>query len=350
MNKLVILAAAVAAMAACTKSQVVYDDNDVEIGLSPVNYMTTKVQYGPITGTTYPHDEDFGVFAIHTTSPAGTAYNGDTGNFTEYLNNAQFGYKSDGIWHGSPVAYYWPKTGSLYFAGYSPAGTTGTVDYAFSKDTPVMTITDFKQGAYHYSDGTAETPVSGSGYTNEMYDLMWFNVTSSSYDATSETPSVTFNHALSRLRFVFSCANSDLNNLFTITSVTLKNVVNAGDMTVSPGSAPVWNSDAAEDINLYNTSEALVYETPFTIADVLVIPQKTPYIEIKYTQKPGQGVTESLEQTYYAQLTGGSSEQAVDDTWYYSRYYTYQILFSADEIEIKPDVANWVEVPNVTLP
>ena len=213
-----------------------------------------------------------------------------------------------------------------------------------------MTITDFKQGAYHYSDGTAETPVSGSGYTNKMYDLMWFNVTSSSYDATSETPSVTFNHALSRLRFVFSCANSDLNNLFTITSVTLKNVVNAGDMTVSPGSAPVWNSDAAEDINLYNTSEALVYETPFTIADVLVIPQKTPYIEIKYTQKPGQGVAESLEQTYYAQLTGGSSEQAVDDIWYYSRYYTYQILFSADEIEIKPDVANWVEVPNVTLP
>ena len=61
MKKLMILAAAVAAMAACTKSEVVYDDNDTEIALAPVNYMTTKMQYGPQggeSGTEYSASEE----------------------------------------------------------------------------------------------------------------------------------------------------------------------------------------------------------------------------------------------------------------------------------------------------
>ena len=64
MKKFLILAAAVAAMAACTKSEVVYDDNDAEIGLSPVSYTTTKTVYGPYEGTSYSQAEQFKILPL----------------------------------------------------------------------------------------------------------------------------------------------------------------------------------------------------------------------------------------------------------------------------------------------
>ena len=345
MKKVLFIAAAVAAMAACTKTQVVYDDADVEIGLSPVNYKSTKVQYGPITGNTYPTSEDFGVFAVHTTSDAGTAYANDAdANFTTYLSGVKFVYKTDGIWHGNP-SYYWPKTGSLYFAGYSPAGIDGTVSYSFDKTNPSMTITDFIQGDYHYVDGSANTPAVDN-YDNRMIDLMWFDVTRNSYNAQSETPAVTFNHALSRLRFVLQ-AGAGLNDLFTVTKVTLKNVRMQGTMSTASGQAPTWNlSDQnITDIELWNTDKVLPVDQSFQIADVLVIPQETSFIEIEYSQKPYAGADESIKTKYSKQLTGGADVDNLSYNWIYSRYYTYSIVFTADEIEIKPDVAPWVEVP-----
>ncbi len=347
MKKVLFIAAAVTAMAACTKSEVVYDGNDAEIGLSPVNYSTTKAQYGPITGTNYPTSEDFGVFAVHTTSEAGTAYASDGGNFTTYLSGVKFTYKGDGIWHGNP-SYYWPKTGSLYFAGYSPAGTTGTVTYSFDKVAPSMKITDFVQGDYHYVDGTAQTPTVDD-YDNRMIDLMWFDITPSSYNAQSSTPAVTFNHALSRLRFVLQ-AGSGLENLFSITKVTLKNVRMQGTMSTASGQAPTWDlsDNNIKDIELYNSTKVLPTDQSFQIADVLVIPQETSIIEIEYTQKPYATATESVAQKYTAQLTGGADTNNVSDKWIYTRYYTYQIVFTADEIEIQPTVVTWIEVPSVT--
>ena len=53
MKKLLIMAGTVAAMAACTKGEVVYEDTSAEIGLSPVSYTTTKTVYGPYEGTSY---------------------------------------------------------------------------------------------------------------------------------------------------------------------------------------------------------------------------------------------------------------------------------------------------------
>lgn len=345
MKKVLFIAAAVAAMAACTKSEVVYDDNDAEIGLSPVNYKSTKVQYGPITSNMYPTSEDFGVFAVHTTSNAGTAYINDAdANFTTYLSGVKFVHKGDRIWHGDP-SYYWPKTGSLYFAGYSPAGTTGTVTYSFDKTNPSMKITDFIQGGYHYVDGTASTPTVDD-YANMMIDLMWFDVTPNSYNAQSETPAVTFNHALSRLRFVLQ-AGAGLNDIFTIKKVTLKNVRMRGTMSTAIGQAPKWDlSDQnITDIELWNTEKVLPVDQSFQIADVLVIPQETSFIEIEYIQKPYVGATENIETKYSKQLTGGADVNNLSYNWIYSRYYTYSIVFTADEIEIKPDVAPWVEVP-----
>ena len=124
MKKLMILAAAVAAMAACTKSEVVYDDNDVEIALAPVTKLATKVVYGVYKNSWYTNTEKFNVFAQHTKDNPGTEWKSiELASSSTYLSDVTFVARDYEVW-GGETPYYWPKTGSLFFAGYSPADVT----------------------------------------------------------------------------------------------------------------------------------------------------------------------------------------------------------------------------------
>ena len=371
MKKLMFLAAAVAAMAACSKSQVVYDDNDVEIGLSPVNYSTTKAQVpGPVEGTTYPSEEQFKVFALYTSSAAGTAFSSSE-NTTEYFSDATFTRRDNFVW-GGVTPYYWPKTGSLYFTGYSPAefilsDTRDRPSVVYDKTNgSKLTIPGFVQGQYKYTDGTA-TPENYS-----MVDLMYFDIypsDNSVNNAGSTGVPVTFNHSLSWLTFNFSTADNFLNDLFCITKVTLKNVAQCASFVSGPtlGTTliPKWiNHTSSADIVLYDntsddskgTNKLSYYDysaasgEKFTIDDVLVIPQDVPgytentTLEIQYTQKANADSPE-VKQTQSFSLKGGVGvDNEFVDEWIINRHYTYNITFSASEILIDPDVAVWQPV------
>ena len=159
MKKVLFIAAAVAAMAACTKTQVVYDDADVEIGLSPVTYKSTKAPvYGPYETNSYNPAEKFNVFAVYTTQDKGTRFDALTADPTAYLTDVTFATRNNTVWGGSPTAYYWPKSGSLYFAGYSPSevpqSSTTDITCSFTTDKgSVISIPNFLQGAYAYKNG-----------------------------------------------------------------------------------------------------------------------------------------------------------------------------------------------------
>lgn len=343
MKKLLILAAAIAAITACTKSTAVYEDS-TEIGISPVNYITTKLNYGPIKGTDYPTDEDFGVFAYHTTGDAGENYADGTGTLSLYLDNVGFTYKENRQWGGKDTPYYWPRTGSLYFAGYSPLGADIQNVILSNADnrkaTTTMNFTNFTQGSYAYSDGT------GTQTGNEMVDLMWFDLTPSS--ANTGAPVVTFRHALSYLTFAFS-ANVD--DIFTVESVTLKQVKATGSFTSwdNTANAPAWSGQSnPNDISLYNTTAEVGESTTLKIDDVLVIPQNTAEIEIVYTQRAAAGQP-AITQRYSTVLTGGDPGSATN-AWLYNRHYTYNIYFTADEIRITPLVKMWLPDVNNAIP
>ncbi|HIS22340.1 MAG TPA: fimbrillin family protein [Candidatus Cryptobacteroides intestinipullorum] len=336
MKKVVILAAAVAAIAACTKSQVVYDDNDVEIGLSPVNYMTTKTVYGPYDGTAYSDAEQFNVFAQHTTSPAGTAFSAAE-NLTPYLVDVTFGKKSSGYWGGTQTPYYWPKTGSLYFTGYSPAAAVKTsAEYDFNQGGARLTITDFQQGAYS---------IDKNDYA--MVDLMYFDVHNTTKSVNSGVHSVTFRHALSWLDFNFKCDVDGLNNLFQIQKVTLTLVSNKETFTSGYGDSnnkwpkPAWTANnTGESLVLYSAGQDLT-TTNFELHDVLVIPQKIDgVLRIEYTQRAAAG-TPPISQVAELKLTGGDGSNNNTDSWLINKHYIYNITFSADEILLDPDIVSW---------
>lgn len=328
MKKILFIAAALAASAACTKTTTVYDDSKNEIGLSPVTHISTKT--GPVEGTTYPEGETFGVFAQHTTAAAGEIFSSGSGDLKEYLKGVEFEKNGENPeWHGT-TPYYWPKTGSLYFAGYSPYNATGTKSYSFVRATPSLTITDFIQGTYD------SEPVS-----NQMVDLMWFDVTTNS--ANTGAPAVTFNHALSWLTFNLKCESSKLNDLFSIKSVILKNINNTGTFT-SNGSKTdaTWSSSAPAEIVLFSGTQSIT-ETAHTIDDILIIPQDTQQIEIIYTQKAAAGTSE-IEQSFTLKLKGGETASSDSEPWLLGKHYTYNITFSAEEIKLTPGVTDWENV------
>ena len=386
MKKFLILAAAVAAMAACTKSEAVYDDNDTEIGLAPVNYMTTKTVYGPYEGENYAINENFNVFAFYSTAAASTRFSNIPDAVSPYLVNVEFTHRDDVNWGGATTPYYWPKTGSLFFAGYSPsdvklADANNKVTYVShpNADRISVYIPAFVQGDYKYTDGTDAEHEVPSDYT--MVDLMYFDVnektTSGNNDASATGFPVLFNHALSWLTFNFGVLDDRFNNMFEITKVTLKDVnicasFYSWDATEEE---PLWNyHNSSKDIVIFdktlssNVNSALTYANnhKFTIDDVLVIPQRIPNynvtsgsaIEIKFKQKasknentdntPGLGndsSTPAVEQTVTMNLIGGDNNGNRPRFWMINKHYVYNFTFSANEILLKPSVATWDDVP-----
>ena len=231
MKKFLILAAAVAAMAACTKSEVVYDDNDTEIGLAPVTQLATKIVYGVYKNSWYTNTEKFKVFAQYTKDNPGTEWKSiELASSSTYLSDVTFVARDYEVW-GGETPYYWPKTGSLFFAGYSPAevllsdlSDKPSYNFANTGDGSYLTIPGFVQGNYKYTPGAvASSFTHPEGYT--MVDLMYFDVNSytKSVNNVETGHPVKFNHALSWLTFNINC-EAGYDGIFEITKITLKNI------------------------------------------------------------------------------------------------------------------------------
>jgi hypothetical protein len=230
-----------------------------------------------------------------------------------------------GLLGGRDHSYYWPKNGSLVFAGYSPDPTTfssASQEYDLEKG---LTIKGFVQ----------------STDTKNTKDLMWFNHTKSSYREVNKVP-VKFIHACSWLTFYVSSDTKDAN--FHIKKLVLNSVKTKADFT---GNVPTWKfyDDASyvKDLVVFdsnNNNEIPYGGDPMRIDDegVIVIPQDCVQATITYTMNNGAGV--EIEQTETFQLSAGAD----NDIWKYSRHYIYKIIFSASEILIEPAVNDWIDV------
>lgn len=352
MKKLVFAVLAIGAMAACTKVSVQHEQPG-EISLQPVAAMATKAV---VSGTEYTGG-DFNVWAwwddVKITNPAteSTLYAGYA--TTPYINAGKFVNRSGHNW-GGETPYYWPHNGFLVFAGYSPAGATGTKSYDVSKQ-------EFKVTGYTQSAVIAE-----------MKDLMWFDV-DKSYNAnpgTSDGVPVVFHHALSWLTFRFKLKENITNTSWIIKSVKLTNIELTADFTSKPvSSSPCWSNHlpgSRGDIMIYenpSNTDPVAYDSDKgqlltnQVDGVVVIPQlcdiepesaENPDSElvITYNLTSPAGTTLTDQQvTLPLTTTNGTAGDSTDDNnWLPGKHYTYTIIFGANEILISPTVASWTEV------
>ena len=356
MKKLLFVAAAVAAMAACTKSEVVYDDTDVAIDLAPVNYKATKSVTGPYTGNEYSGDEQFRVWAAYTALDAGTEFRMNT-ELSIYLDNVVFGEKENsGVWGGTPVPYYWPKSGSLYFAGYSPAdATVENAEYEFNTGSSKMTLTGFTQGAYSYVN-SLDAIAQNTNY--KMIDLLYFDVASDTKSVNSGTHPVLFKHALSWLTFRFR-SDKGMDNLLKVNKITLNNVSTKETFTSGAGTnnwpAPAWtaNNSAPESFVIYDANfnqttagdNVLVNGGFIPVEGILVIPQTAKSLTIEYEQKAAVDqpfVKQNPLTIELSDVTDNSANKI--SSWEINKHYLYTITMSADEILIDPSIDLWENV------
>lgn len=332
MKKIFLALAAVAALASCSKVEATYEP-DVEIGFAPVVSNRTKAMQ---TEPTFPA-ESFNVWAWYKQLDPGTAitsWQASAQPQQEYIVEKPFAPKGDtGLWSGETATYFWPKIGSLLFAGYYPTTIADQVSYTFNSTENVMKIVNYVPG-FVTTNGTHEE------------DLMYFNMTPASYQLSNVE--VEFRHALSWINVVLvKDANTADNAKITVNSVTFTDIIPAGNATVNNSGV-----DAAKEIQwmAHGTAKPVVVSedgghilakgntTPLA-KQPLFIPQGMTTLVVNYTiaSTDGSQFTETKTLPLSGIVTGHS-------VWKPGKKYTYTITIGTTEILIDPEVAEWEPV------
>lgn len=350
MKKIFFSLVALAALAACSKSEIEYTDN-MELSLAPVTRLNTKAA---VDGTDYPDALNMFVFANAGLDGNDDNSTVDVAECTEpYFANAEFTHtgRTDITLNTNVFAgvtpYYWPNVKKLIFSGYSDSGNVRslTPTYVYDGTTWEIVMEGYAPGA-----GTA---VSGNN------DLMWFPTTTSSYGkptTAGESVQVTMQHACAwvTIKIKGDETTGKDGTSWKIKNLSFTDLSQSGNVTL--GTAADWtsiatgaefdvfdrpNTDVADDADDPKplTTEYVDY-TQIDFKDLVIVPQatKTLYVTYEYVSQAGLApITETkpLELTY----NGGTG-------WEAGKHYTYNITLGTAEILILPVLTDWVDVPD----
>lgn len=330
MKKSLIIALGAIALVACTKTSVSYEQTG-EIGFAPVvRKNSTKAA---VEGTAFPN-QNIKVYGYYDNSmPASSAY--DSSKFAvEYLPGVEFTKKTGGsTWTGKEHSYYWPKTGSMLFAGYSP------VDFGIGK-------VKFSLGDNKFSVDTLVQPDF-----SDTKDLLYAGYTTSVLGGTVQ---MKFSHALS---WVTVKAKAAAAKEIKITNIKFVGLAAKG---YSAG-LPAWSVKEARELNVFASTSAFDVPADTTLVEShpncgLVFPQTlTADAKIVVSYEMNNGADQWFAQSpFVAQLNSLTSNKGANtiDKWEAGKHYTYIINFSAiggepgssNEITIAPTVNDWESV------
>lgn len=354
MKKLIVLFSAVAALAACSKNEVVpaVSGKNVEI----------SYKVAPRTKADPQAFDTKNVFASW-------AYYLPSGKWDENRTNAKIYIGKEGeegatisygnnVWKDQDNSYYWPKEGNLTFFAYSL--NSKSLTNKFGNDT-------------HFTCLNHESQYGIFGSLNlDIHPNTDFLVADIASDKTANENVYDFNgvptlfkHKLSRVKFAVKKKSDYPGATITLNSITFKNLVNV--MTYSQ----FWkdaNNDIIQDYiategasrsnQEYTKTDFEVSSTAFVPVPnevrYIYIPQdfknvtdatKIATIEVKYTVTLKKGTSETdkgISETYTKTL----NVKDIFDSWEISKRYTFNLIFSLDEIKWAPAVGDWEDVEN----
>lgn len=368
-NQLILIAAAVTALTACTKetlgNQPEINSDQAEIGFQAVAQKATKANDAIITGTYYAHDNKFNVWGWQ--SPAAdfsefaenAASNFMTGleiSWTKGRDSSNVQTTKDYQWRNADNYYYWPFTGKISFLAVHPSTVTpSTTGWDATNKLPKATFADYTISS-----------------TNKTVDLMFANNEGS---RRADALPMVFSHALSQIQFR-ARTNEDYSQdvTFTLNSVTLNNIDLSGDLAYA-NNAFTWSDNTAQtqDWAYYATAMEVAYAANDAAADLygdanVMIPQAAN-ADDPATDDAIEGTTitinYTMEQTGSAAITGtitipapwtkvkeGTTEYDPAEAiaaWEPGKKYNYTLNFKLNEILFNPSVTDWVEVEVSTV-
>lgn len=360
MKKVLLLAAAAGiVLSGCVKNEPAntFGASDAKITFeAPAVGASTRAIPGEIDNSAaYPVDEKFNVW--------GWYHEGDYTNFaalTNYMTQADgkpVTVAKEGNTWAPETDYFWPKTGKLTFAAYSPAEAAGT----YTHTAEGLQITGFTVPAV---SGQYDLMYSDRAYNRTSSDKNYSGSATNTYDGVD----IVFHHALSSIVFKVGTkedysTGADID--FTIKSITIKNVYGAGDFneTLTDGNGsttrtPAWTAtgDANVEYVAFTGDFAVpedgeTYTEPTGAADLILLPQSfesndAAVVEIAYTYETAASGEIAATETFILKNSTNAK------TWEPNKRYTYRILFGLEKITFAPIVENWEDVvvePGINL-
>ena len=241
MKKLIIIAAAVAALVSCSKSEVFKAESSA-ISFAP-NALSTKALILPDSDSpeqlAFPETEAFNVFAFADLDGAGNVY--EYNYASPLMDDVEISHQG-GDWKATTGTYLWPATGNVDFYAYYPGTITATFDSA--NEPKGLSLTGISLGT---TVGSQIDPLVAA--------------TIAQVAANKPTVSLIFKHITSQIAVTAFDATTtvSLRDKISIEKVVFKNMKTSGDYregsTVGKGA---WsNINTNTDFTSFSGSEVL---------------------------------------------------------------------------------------------
>ena len=301
MKKFYVFAAvAIAVLASCTKSEVVYNQGQQEIGFRQFTGAMTKAD--PST-TALPKETSMGVFSYL------------SGTETVYFMNAEFACKSGATKWSGKTAYYWPLQDNLDFVLYAPYQSDGVTYTQSSTSSNILKV----------------TIDNSNTQTDYLYGKKFYANTKKPATPSDGVP-VVLKHALSKVTIA---AKANAASIFKVSSIKLMQTIQEGSYTVTYNTTSddftsvVEGSSTAtkKDMEYVSSEWDLTTDLTDHSASKLVVPSAQTSIVLTYKMAGSD-----TELTATVVLSGA---------WETGKHYTYNLTLTADEILFVPEVENW---------
>lgn len=356
MKKLIVLFSAVAALAACSKNEVVpaVSGENVEISYK----VAPRTKADPQAFNT---DNVFASWAYYL--PNGRSWDANRTEAKEYISNSEISF-NDGVWKNKDISYYWPNGGSLTFFAYSL--NSSSLTNKFGTDTH-FTCENYDNPETHVSQYGISGMLNLDTHPNTDFLVADIAIDKNAHENIYNFNGVPtlFKHKLSRVKFAVKKKSDYPGATITLNSITFKNLVNGMTYTQyrkeeAKGLIPDYISDfgASRSTQEYTKTDFKVSSStsfdPVPDANevrYIYIPQdfksveeegKIATIEVKYTVTDKEGISKTYTKTLKV--------KDIFDSWKIGKRYTFNLMFSLNEINWAPAVGDWEnEIKNIDI-
>lgn len=356
MKKLIVLFSAVAALAACSKNEVV----------PAVSGENVEISY-KVAPRTKADPQAFGTKNVFASwayyLPSGKNWDANHAEAKIYIGKeegegATISY-GNSVWKDQTTSHYWPKDGNLTFFAYSLNRNNFDLKYDSGHTYPIVC---------HKSPNAYGINATIDLKDNKNLDLLVAEIAKDKTQnekiySLNGVPTL-FKHKFSRIQFAVKKKEEYTGATITLNSITFNNVAHTGH----------YSQFNKEDGDVKFTQDyckvgdirtSLVYTTTdFKVTSATDYVPVTETDETYYIYMPQdfKNVTEAkniatIEVKYTVTLNGISESyiktlkvKDIFDSWKMGKRYTFNLIFSLDEIKWAPAVGDWEdEIKNIDI-
>ena len=223
-------------------------------GLSELGYVPGKMET-----SIYNFAQDFNVFGMYSEKKGASP--------VAYIDNQLVKYNNStdvAVWY-TEQNYVWPKSGTMTFLAYSPAGA-----FDDDKDNKKGNVT-VEGKNLQIKDFVVPSEI------DKQFDLMYTEAQDRNCEGSHERVQLPFKHALSCVTFKLSVASGNLvageNTNAVLRSITLHNINDKGNF----GKKGWTEQSGQSSYELFNDELALTNGVEWNCSNLLLLPQTRTY-------------------------------------------------------------------------